>query len=381
MSPARRRSSFAPLALAALCAATTVTFAAPGEARAVPSGPTAIVSLGDSYIAGNAGRWRGNSDDPFGDRSGTDRAAVPGGYDARKVYGDSDGGCFRSDVAEIAGTAIPVDRAINLACSGAESPNIWRASHGGQPLEGERPQADALAGVAATHRVRLVVMSVGGNDIGFGDILQACMTGYMGGTGSCHHAQQAQVQSRFAAAMSAVDTSVKEVRAAMSGAGYAASEYRLVLQSYPSPLPRGSENRYAEDGSRTYEGCPMYNTDLDWARDSLMPRITAGLASVARANGTDFLDLSDALQGREVCARSTHMADGTHKPSAATSDWARYFNTGAFQGELRESLHPNAYGQIALGRCLNRLWNAGGGTWKCHNTPGQGYDGMTLTAG
>lgn len=89
--------------------------------------------------------------------------------------------------------------------------------------------------------------------------------------GSCHHTQQAQVQSRFAAAMSAVDTSVKAVRAAMSGAGYAASDYHLVLQSYPSPLPRGSENRYAEDGSRTYEGCPMYNTDRR-AGGSLSPR-------------------------------------------------------------------------------------------------------------
>ena len=358
-----------------------MTCLAPGEAHALPAGPTAVVSLGDSYIAGNAGRWRGNSDDPFGDRSGTDRAAVTGGYDASKVYGNTNGGCFRSDVAEIAGTRIPVDRVINLACSGAESRNLWRTSHGGLPLEGERPQADSLAEVAATHRIRLVALSVGGNDIGFSDILQACMTSYMGATGPCHAAQQDEVLSRFAAAMAAVDTSVKEVRATMSGAGYGISDYRLVLQSYPSPLPRGSENRYAEGGPRTYEGCPMYDSDLDWARDDLMPRLTAGLASVARANGTDFLDLSDALQGREVCSRSTQMADATHKPSAVTSDWARYFNTGAFQGELRESLHPNAYGQIALGRCLGRLWNAGGGTWKCHNTPGQGYDGMTLTAG
>jgi lysophospholipase L1-like esterase len=305
----------------------------------------------------------------------------PHGYDTGKVYGNTDGGCFRSDVAEITSTGIPVNQAINLACSGAESPHIWRSSQGGTSLEGEKPQADALAVVAATHHVQLVVLSVGGNDLGFGDILQACMTSYMAATGTCHQAQPGEVQTRFASVMSAVDTSVKEVRAAMSGAGYGASDHRLVLQSYPSPLPRGAEMRYAESGPRTYEGCPMYDADLNWARDGLMPRLTAGLRSVAQAHGTDFLDLSDALQGREVCSRNSQMADSTHKPSAVTSDWASYFNTGAFQGELKESLHPNAYGQIALGRCPGRLWNAGGGAWKCRNTPGQGYDGISLTTG
>ncbi|MFH8573900.1 hypothetical protein [Streptomyces sp. NPDC017993] len=247
MRRARPRPLAMPQVLALLCiaAATCVT---PARAVAAPTGPTAVVSLGDSYIAGNAGRWRGNSDDPFGDRSGTDRAAVPNGYDPGKVYGTTDGGCFRSDVAEIKSTGIPVDQAINLACSGAESPNIWRLSHGGQSLEGERPQADALAEVARSHRVQMVVLSIGGNDVGFGDILQACMTGYLTGSGSCRNAQRAQVQARFATAMAAVDRPVKEIRAAMAGAGYAPADYHLVVQSYPSPLPRGAEMRYPESG-------------------------------------------------------------------------------------------------------------------------------------
>ncbi|MFG2891386.1 hypothetical protein [Streptomyces sp. NPDC048248] len=113
-----------------------------------------------------------------------------------------------------------MDQVINLACSGAESSNIWRLSHGGQSLEGERPQADALAEVARSHRVQMVVLSVGGNDVGFGDILQACMTGYLTGSGSCRTAQQAQVQARFATAMAAVDRSVKEIRAAMADAAH-----------------------------------------------------------------------------------------------------------------------------------------------------------------
>ncbi len=37
---------------------------------------TAIVSLGDSFISGEGGRWLGNGSEPFGTRSGTDRAAT-----------------------------------------------------------------------------------------------------------------------------------------------------------------------------------------------------------------------------------------------------------------------------------------------------------------
>lgn len=42
--------------------------------------PTAAVSLGDSYIAGEAGRWEGNARTNLGDRDGTDRAASRWGW-------------------------------------------------------------------------------------------------------------------------------------------------------------------------------------------------------------------------------------------------------------------------------------------------------------
>jgi hypothetical protein len=344
--------------------------------------PTAVVSMGDSYISGNAGRWYGNSNSPFGNRSGTDRAALPkGGYDIRQVYGQTDGACFRSDVAEIKSARIPADSAVNLACSGAKSENIWRASDGGKLHEGEAPQADQLSQVAAGTNIKLIVLSVGGNDVGFGDILTACMMAFVSPLGSpCHAKQQTQVNSKINTAMARVDKAVKEIRAVMSNAGYGSSQYRLVMQSYPSPLPRASEMRYPEKGgNRTYEGCPMFDSDLTWARDALLPQITSRLKEVARANQTDFLDLEDTLQGREVCSKGMRFADGSHPPSATTSEWARFFNTGVLQGELEDSLHPNAYGQLALGTCLRNLWNAGGGMWKCRNVAGAGWNSMLLS--
>jgi hypothetical protein len=52
--------------------------------------------------------------------------------------------------------------------------------------------------------------------------------------------------------------------------------------------------------------------------------------------------------------------------------------SGAGQGDLQESFHPNAYAERGLGRCLTLLWAASPGRFACRNTPGQSYTAMTL---
>src|SRR4051794_24642652 len=121
MTSRSRASARAALALVALA------LAAPAAAHAAPgSGPSSVVSLGDSYISGEAGRWQGNSPDPAPGNDGTDRACRPAGspgcqVDKASVYvgGSAANGCHRSDVAEILSAQIPVARRVNLACSGA----------------------------------------------------------------------------------------------------------------------------------------------------------------------------------------------------------------------------------------------------------------------
>ena len=44
-------------------------------------------------------------------------------------------------------------------------------------------------------------------------------------------------------AMAAVGHAIDVVRAVMADAGYAQSDYRFVLQTCPSPVPRGAEDR------------------------------------------------------------------------------------------------------------------------------------------
>ena len=363
-------------------------------AHAYPNSPsTAIVSLGDSYISGEGGRWRGNSINNTGNRNWTDRAAVcttsaTCTYDPDRVYlyGTDDNGCHRSDVAEIRSNGIPVDLKVNLACSGAVTNNIFRSSNGGQPSKGEAPQADQLAWIARARNVKFIVLSIGGNDLGFADIVEACVTAYLTSGPPCNSSQQTLINQRFIAVLAKIDKALKEIRAVMAANGYSTTAYRLVLQSYPSVVPRSSENRYGErDPRRSAEGgCPLYNSDLDWARDKVVTQFSKGWRSVALANGAQFLDLRDAFQGREFCSKFSNLVGvggvGT-TPDSRIHEWGRFLNQAAFtQGEVQEVFHPSAYGQIAIGTCLTLLWAQTGRSYACTNEPQQSYHGMRLTA-
>jgi hypothetical protein len=376
--------------LAALVIALAAVLGGASAAEAGPnSSTTAIVSLGDSYISGEAGRWQGNSINAARDRDGTDRAAfncTPAScsYDPSRVYGSTAAsGCDRSDVAEIRSATIAVNRKINLACSGATTANIFRRSNGGQAFKGEPPQGDQLLFVAAAVRVRLVVLSIGGNDLGFADIVEACTVAYLTSQPPCRNSQQAVLDARFGTAMRNVGRALDEIKAIMRDAGYRPGGWRLVLQSYPSVFARASENRYPEiDRSQRggVGGCPFYNTDSDWARDSAVNQISNGLKFVAVAKGVQFLDLRDALQGREICSKSARQASLTEPPSGSTSEWGRFLNQSTVaQGVLQEAVHPNAYGQRALGRCLTLIWSSFSRGGNCTNVPGQGPETMRLT--
>ncbi|KPI01121.1 hypothetical protein OV450_4882 [Actinobacteria bacterium OV450] len=368
-----------PLAVSALVGGSAGTsVASPG------AGPTAVVSMGDSYISGEGGRWQGNSLTNTGNRTGTDRAWVSGStYDPTKVYGTTADGCHRSDSAEVRSAGAVADVAVNLACSGATSENVFRASNGGVSFKGEAPQADQLAAVAAANNVKVIALSVGGNDLGFADIIKDCALDFVLWNSYCYDDQQYAVDQKIDGVMANVGKSVDEIRAVMRAAGYTDSSYRIVLQSYPSPIPRGAENRYTQsDWSRLNTGgCPFWNRDSDWARDSLVPQLANRLKGVAAAKGVQFLDLRDMLQGREVCARASKLVSTSAPASAKTSEWARWIDSSETQGPVQEDMHPNYFGQLAAGRCLNlALAQPATSASSCKNTPGADQTGMFLTS-
>ncbi len=346
--------------------------------------PTAAVSLGDSYISGEAGRWQGNSINPAGSRDGTDRAFTGTGYDVNRVYlpPSDKNGCHRSDVAEIRSAQLPVQQKVNIACSGAVTKNVFRSSNGGQGQNGELPQADQLAVVARQKKVKLIALSIGGNDLGFASIVGACLQAYTTLGPKCQPSQQRMINAKMPTVRANIAKAIDEIRATMRNAGYSQSSYRLIFQSYPSAIARGSELRVREiDRNRriNVDGCPVYNSDATWARDSVVDQISYNWRSVAANKGVQFLDLRDLLQGREMCSVSTRLANPLHPPSPTTSDWARFLNVSAVesQGQLQETFHPNAYGQRAFGKCLSLSYGQTDNR-SCRNRAGAGPGGVML---
>ncbi len=370
------------VALAAALLSVMVLPAQPTEAGPT-SGPTAIVSLGDSFISGEAGRWQGNSLNILGTRDGTDRAArctwIFCSYDASRVYGSTaSSGCHRSDVATIKTAGISVSEKINLACSGAKSQNIWRASQGGQSFKGETPQADQLLTVAQQKNVKLVVLTILANDVGFADIVLNCAAGWVLGAGSCNQAQQAALQAAMPAAQAGLRKSIDEVRAVMAASGYSPSQWKFVIAGYASPVPAAADVRYAGSDRWWTGGCPFYDSDFNWAKQVATPFIIDSMKTVAAEKGVQFLDVRDSLNGHEVCHRSSSLVSSS--PNPVTSEWVRWVNTGCCQGDSQESVHPNAYGERALGKCVELMNAKTSGNWTCRNTAGQSYNAMTLTS-
>ncbi len=377
-----------PLALliAVVAALFTVVSlpAQPSEAGPTSS-TTAIVSLGDSFISGEAGRRQGNSLNMFGTRDGTDRAArctlgIFCSYDAARVYGaTASNGCHRSDVATIKSAAISVNERINLACSGARSVNIWRASQGGQVFKGEAPQADQLLTVAQQKNVKLVVLTILANDVGFADMVINCASSWVLGLGSCNQAEQADLVSAMPAAQAGLRKSIDEVRAVMAAAGYSPSQWRFVIAGYASPVPASADVRYSGSDRWWTGGCPFYDSDFDWAKNVATPFIVDSMRAVAAEKGVQFLDVRDSLNGHQVCHRNSSLV-GSGGPNSVTHEWVRWVNTGCCQGDAQESVHPNAFGQRAIGKCVALVYAQTSGNWTCRNTPGQNYNAMTLTA-
>jgi hypothetical protein len=371
--------------IAVMVALLTVVGSPAERSEAGPgSSSTAIVSLGDSFISGEAGRWNGNSLNMFGTRDGTDRAAscwwIFCSYDATRVYGSSyANGCHRSDVATIRSASISVNAKINLACSGARSVNIWRASQGGQSFKGELPQADQLLTVAQQRNVKLVVLTIMANDVGFADHVINCTVSWILGLGPCNQAQQAALQADLPAAMNDLRKSIDEVRAVMAAAGYSPSQWKFVIAGYSSPVPAAANVRYTGSDRWWSGGCPFYDEDFDWAKTVATPLIVDSMRAVAAEKGVQFLDVRDSLNGHETCHKNSSLV-GSSGPNSVIHEWVRWVNTGCCQGDAQESMHPNAFGERAIGKCVALIYAKPSGNWTCGNTPGQNYNAMTLTS-
>lgn len=364
----------------------------PARADGPGSGAPWIVSIGDSYISGEAGRWAGNSNSS----SSSVDAGGPGAYFDNGGTSETINGCHRSSAAEIhIGTANDgsVVNSVNLACSGARTTTTVNSDGSYKPgldfynSSGRKGQALLLQEFASTHNVRMVVVSIGGNDFGFADIVQRCVTNFLTSSSLfpnyCY--DDSAVASRFTKSnvttqTNAIKAALDRVKLAMANAGYSSSQFTLVVQTYPSPLPNGSGFRYSQSGftRQSTGGCGFWNRDADWANATALTQINGAVTNAANAVNTSrnvvVMNLSSAFNGRRLCETGVDLLEKTGLGSwaAATAanvtEWIaqiRTLSTLTGPYSVQESLHPNWWGQKATRNCVRQAWNNGsprGGT-------------------
>jgi lysophospholipase L1-like esterase len=340
---AGRRRSWAVLAivfvlgLAALVGDAVVR--APQPRLGPPAtAPMAIVSLGDSTISGEgAGAYQ----------PGTD--------------GQNNDWCHRSPYAEVNDLHLPgVTKTVNLACSGATAADIQL---GDATHNTETSQAAQLAATARHYRVTAVVVAIGANDDPhFADLINQCVNAWAS-HGSCTAGVDAQWQNRVDAMVPKVEKALRDIRGAMTGAGYQTSDYQLVLQSYAAPI--GPD---VAPGLASLAGCPFRPNDLAWVRQTGVTVLDAGLRQAARHTGTRFLDLVRAGIGHEACSGGTNPASEWF--TRLDIVWADLQSDTRAPHALQQSFHPNAAGYAAFAGCLTAFLGTTDAAASCLAGPG-----------
>lgn len=273
--------------------AMAVSIAAPAPAAPAPAAPAPVVAagrvvaLGDSYTAG--------------DLLPLDLAATPLG-------------CARST------RAYPVLMAralkatlVNAACTGAGVTDMTGAQR--THLGTNPAQLNALAPGDA-----LVMLTLGGDDMGFWSTLNACMelsiTNPFGSPCKRHFTSGGtdQLASRVTAEAAKITTVLAGIRAR-------APQARIVVVGYPDVFPQ-------------HGGCwpavPITSGDIGYLR-SIELQLNAMLAAEAAAAGATFADTYTPTIGHDVCQ------------SARVKDVE-----GLIPTSLAYPFHPNARGQAAM---------------------------------
>ena len=388
-TPARMRAAVvAVLALAGLAAVPAAHADGPGV------GAANVVTVGDSYISGEAGRWAGNASS----ESYVDALGSTAYYDNATNSGETIPGCHRSKAYEGAIGGGIVGK--NLACSGAKTATTPYSS--GSDFKpgldfyddgaGHQGQAKMLQSYASTHNVKLVVISIGGNDYNFAGIVQACVEDFLYSPSwwpdYCKDDSVVTSQmtsTNIANKTAAIKNAILRINTAMASAGYSSSQFTLLVQTYPSPIPNGSGFRYSQSGytRQTTGGCGFWNADADYANGTLLPTIDNSVLNAAAGTGLTnlkTLELRSAFNGRRLCENTVSRVDSSgyskwNAPGALDHiEWFQGIRTVTTVGSdyyVQESLHPDYLAQLGLRNCVRQAYNGGaprGGTCRLSST-------------
>lgn len=330
-------------------------------------GHVKVAVVGDSYIAGEGAA---TSEHPY--RYGTDAGSV--------------NRCHRSESSwaveiarELAFTGPEVldfgeldasyrdrlDTAGFLACSGARTFNldgeeVPSGEDAVKYVTEEEVQLDQLRRFGEAG-VDLVLLSIGGNDAGFADIVKACLL--------VDCAADERVKAERVARLSGVRNRVAAVVSKVRAAAPDAEVYQVNYPDPLRPLPAACGSLGLTSGQRVVISAALgvitrlpvgpvvipsgfkgriTTNEARWLSESFLSTLNARIAQAAEISGAHLVDVSDAFRDHEVCGADTDE----DRP------WVHGLKAGDDIGPIgNESFHPSHEGQAAL---ADRAWELHG---------------------
>ena len=230
---------------------------------------------------------------------------------------------------------------------------------------------------AAAHNVKLVAVSIGGNNFNFAGIVQTCVEDFLltpewwPATTAAKKARSrttSRVQQRRDEVKGEIKTAILNVAQAMTNAGYSSSQYTILVQDYPSPIPNGArlpllpERLHAPDDRRLrlLEHRRQLR-QLDDAADDRQHRARRGRRDRAVERQDDGpvcgVQRAAAVRERRRAARGRGPVVAGQPPARSTrpSGSTRSARSTAIfpPYEIQEDMHPNYWAQLALRNCLH----------------------------
>jgi len=228
-------------------------------------------------------------------------------------------GCLRSDhnYPHLVQPGLTTATFTDISCSGATTDDMFAAQS--TEIGTNPPQLDAL-----TADTRVVTLGIGGNDIGFSDIVLNCAR--LNPFDPCKddyvHGSTDDISNRIAATAPRVDAVIAAIHTRSPGA-------RVHVVGYPVILPAS--------GFGCWPSVPILPTDVSYLRAKEI-ELNGMLAARAAADGAFYVDTYTSSVGHDVCrGTGTRWVEGLIPTSPAAP------------------VHPNALGMqntasVTLGR-------------------------------
>jgi lysophospholipase L1-like esterase len=248
------------------------------------TGPGRYVALGDSYSSGEA-------NPPF--------VKAEGECDLSKAHA----------WPELLAAEHPAHLALarDLACSGAYTSALT------SEYLGQQPQLKAMAGL----HPNLVTITIGGNNIGFANVLADCWLG-----SNCAADGTIRTASRKIARLGkSIENVYAEIRKSVP------RSTSVLVVGYPQLFPSGR--------GRTGLRCPWLAKDEQTGLNQLARQLNSVLTAAARTAGLSYVSTLNALSGHELC--SAHP-------------WVRALELN----NVEYSGHPLLKGQLAIAAIVGR---------------------------